>query len=66
MSVKITLPQAELLRQLRGAGADGVFKSQKYGPAEQLVSFGFAKWDQKYISGTGKLIITKRGENFGC
>lgn len=59
------MPQANLLKELRAAGDVGIFKSQQYGPAEALVTHGLAKWAQKYISGTGKLIITKRGENFG-
>lgn len=65
MTVRITMPQAELLKELKKAGTNGVFKSRKNTAAEMLVSDKLAKWEQRYHNGTGKLVITEDGENFG-
>lgn len=65
MTNRITKPQAALLQELRAAADKGVFKDQKYTPAEMLVQDGLAKWAQKYHGGTGKLVITEAGRQFG-
>jgi hypothetical protein len=65
MSVKLTAPQAALLQALGAAGKTGVIKSTSYGPADALVSYGYALWLRKYSNGkTGQLAITERGSAF--
>jgi hypothetical protein len=64
MTMRLTKPQAELLRKLAEAGDRGVFKSTNYTPAEMLISDGMARWAQKYHGGTGKLVITAKGREF--
>lgn len=65
MSIKLTMPQAELLQQLRAAGKQGIFKDVRHTPSEYLVQHGFARWERRYSGGTGKLVITDAGREFG-
>jgi hypothetical protein len=65
MTVKLTMPQANLLSEIQLKGDKGVIKSMAYTPANVLVSSGFATWARRYNNGaTGLLVITERGKAF--
>ncbi|WP_425962677.1 hypothetical protein [Rhizobium nepotum] len=65
MTIRLSAPQASLLRDIYKAGSRGVFKSTSYTPADILVANAYAKWARKFDNGrSGTLVITKRGIDF--
>lgn len=65
MSVKLSMPQAELLSSAFKAGEKGVLKPTGFTPAVSLVTMGFARWARKYNNGReGQLVITDKGVRF--
>jgi hypothetical protein len=65
MTIRLSAPQASLLRDIYKAGQSGVFKSTSYGPASMLITVGYAKWVRKFDNGRlGTLVITQKGADF--
>lgn len=60
--IELSAPQNELLHQIKLSGQRGTLKSTTFGPAENLVRIGYARWERKLDNGRmGMLVITSKG-----